>query len=98
MSFPIRVCAAFASMLLGAAVISASGFAQTYEPPPAKEGYSYATPYCTNRGQRVELDEVSCLKVDGKAFLARCSMSVNSPTWRKVQDGCPAEATAGQSK
>lgn len=80
----------FAPVLLGALIASGPANSQSFNPPPPKEGESYAVAYCTNRGLRVELDEVSCLRVGSEVFLARCDMSLNSPTWRKVQDGCPA--------
>jgi len=45
--------------------------------------------YCTDtQGARVEMGEMICLRVDGKMFMARCAMSLNVPTWRKVSDGC----------
>lgn len=45
--------------------------------------------YCTDRsGARVELGEVICLEVDGRAFLARCEMSLNNPMWRDLREGC----------
>ncbi|WP_323770800.1 hypothetical protein [Antarctobacter sp.] len=44
---------------------------------------------CINRnGQEVPLGEIACLTVGGKSFLARCSMSLNLLTWRRIQDGC----------
>ena len=46
---------------------------------------------CINRnGQEVPLGEIACLTVGGKSFMARCSMSLNVLTWRRVQDadGC----------
>ena len=45
--------------------------------------------YCTDtQGSRVELDEVICLFVNGRAFLARCEMSLNNPMWRDTGEGC----------
>lgn len=45
--------------------------------------------YCTDKtGSRMELGEMTCLNVDGKMFMAQCQMSLNSPMWRKVSDGC----------
>ncbi|NDR57198.1 hypothetical protein [Aliiruegeria sabulilitoris] len=45
--------------------------------------------YCTDStGDRVELGDVICLRVDGRMFLARCEMSLNNPMWREVQEGC----------
>ncbi|MGH1414016.1 MAG: hypothetical protein ACRBB0_11000 [Pelagimonas sp.] len=58
--------------------------------------------YCINRdGERVELGQIACLRVGDTSFMARCSMSLNVLTWRKVADGClssnisiPAQPTA----
>ncbi|MEM6760242.1 MAG: hypothetical protein AAF601_12265 [Pseudomonadota bacterium] len=45
--------------------------------------------YCTDRGgARIELGETICLQVDGRMFMAQCQMSLNSPMWREVQQGC----------
>lgn len=45
--------------------------------------------YCTDRaGSRIELGETICLQVDGRMFMAQCQMSLNSPMWREVQEGC----------
>lgn len=45
--------------------------------------------YCTDRnGDRVELGQTICLRVDGRMFMAQCQMSLNNPMWRKVADGC----------
>lgn len=82
---------AFASLLFVAAIMTTPANSQTFEPPPAKEGHSYSDAYCNNRGTHVEMGDLSCLRVDGRVFLARCSMSLNSPVWREVQDSCPPE-------
>jgi hypothetical protein len=45
--------------------------------------------YCTDRsGARVELGQTICLQVDGRMFTAQCQMSLNSPMWREVSEGC----------
>lgn len=45
--------------------------------------------YCTDTsGARVELGQMICLQVDGRMFMAQCQMSLNSPMWREIQDGC----------
>jgi len=45
--------------------------------------------YCTDsRGARVELDREICLVVDGRAFIARCEMSLNNPIWRDTGRSC----------
>lgn len=45
--------------------------------------------YCTDSaGDRVEMGEILCLSVGGRAFMARCEMSQNVPMWRETGDGC----------
>ncbi|WP_133488758.1 hypothetical protein [Aliiroseovarius marinus] len=45
--------------------------------------------YCTDStGGRVELGQSICLFVDGRAFMARCEMSLNVPMWRETGKGC----------
>jgi hypothetical protein len=57
-------------------------------PPKAKEGHSYPDCYCTNRGQRVEMGKMSCLRIGSQEFTARCGMSLNNPAWRDMTPGC----------
>lgn len=56
--------------------------------PAPKEGYAYPECYCTNRGERVQLGQTACLRVDGKEFTALCAMSLNNPAWRRQGEGC----------
>ncbi len=45
--------------------------------------------YCTDRtGGRVELGQKICLYVGGRAFMARCEMSLNVPMWRDTGSDC----------
>lgn len=45
--------------------------------------------FCTDKsGQRVELGQIICLRVDGRIFLAQCQMSLNVPMWREVKPNC----------
>ena len=49
--------------------------------------------YCTDTGgARVELGQTQCLVVNGRAFMALCDMSLNSPIWRDTGDGCLSSA------
>ncbi len=63
--------------------------------PAAAQQRAFPTPYCRDGdGNRVELGELTCIAVGCvPPYLARCEMSLNSPMWRKVQDGCPAVST-----
>ncbi|WP_415920437.1 hypothetical protein [Tateyamaria sp. SN6-1] len=52
--------------------------------------------YCTDRGGlRIELGETICMQVDGRMFMAQCQMSLNSPMWRQVQEGCLSSSLGG---
>ena len=45
--------------------------------------------FCTDTyGQRVELGKSICLFVDGRAFVAKCEMSLNNPIWRDTGVNC----------
>ena len=45
--------------------------------------------FCTDtQGARVELGEQICLFVNGRAFMAKCDMSLNVPIWRDTGEGC----------
>lgn len=49
--------------------------------------------YCTDKsGDRVELGQEICLYVGGRAFMARCEMSLNVPMWRETGDACQSSA------
>lgn len=62
-----------------------------YNPPPAKDGFSYPDCFCTDsEGRRVELGQTTCLQIGSNQVLARCGMSLNSPTWRTISQGCPS--------
>ncbi|MEX0311331.1 MAG: hypothetical protein AB3N17_13935 [Tateyamaria sp.] len=52
--------------------------------------------YCTDKsGARIELGQTICLQVDGRMFMAQCQMSLNSPMWREVQEGCLSSSLDG---
>lgn len=73
---------------LMALVASAATADPLFQRPTAKEGYPYPDCYCTNRGERVEIGEMSCLQIGGREFTARCGMSLNNPAWRDKTEGC----------
>jgi len=55
---------------------------------PTMPGVDY---YCTDaEGKRVEMGQVICITASCQTWMAKCDMSLNNPTWRKIQDGCPA--------
>jgi len=54
--------------------------------------------FCTDRtGARIELGQTVCMQVDGRMFMAQCQMSLNSPMWREVAQGCLSGAAPGYS-
>nr|WP_139837678.1 hypothetical protein [Roseovarius litorisediminis] len=55
--------------------------------------------YCTDRdGSRVELGEMTCIRVDGRAYMAQCQMSLNVPMWREISDGCLSSSLSEKLK
>jgi hypothetical protein len=88
-----------AALLLALVLPAAPAGAQDWltERPEPKAGHAYPTPYCMNRRERVELGQTTCVRTNCcpitgcETFVARCEMSTNNTTFRKVQDGCPAE-------
>lgn len=85
------------SMLaVGFALLAAGVTAQDYlgTRPAPKDGFSYPALYCTNRGERVEVGEFACIRTNCcpsrgcDVFTARCGLSTNVTTWRRVRDGC----------
>lgn len=85
---PLRALPAFVLPLLLAAAPAAAQN-PNWTPPPAKDGFEYPPCYCTNRGERVEMGGEACLRIGAREIWARCAMSVNSPTWRTLHEGCP---------
>lgn len=62
-----------------------------YNPPKPKEGFRYPECFCTDSaGKRIEMGQTTCLQIGSQQVLARCSMSLNNPTWRRLQEGCPS--------
>lgn len=90
MSRPLILPAVIAA-LFGASSAAADAL---WVRPKAKEGYSYPECYCTNRGERIEMGGMTCIRIGSTEYLARCGMSLNNPAWRKVEDGCPPAAGA----
>lgn len=62
-----------------------------YVPPKPKKGFRYPDCFCTDStGQRIEMGQTTCLSIGSQSFTARCAMSLNNPTWRRISDGCPS--------
>ena len=74
--------------------ITPAGSDGGYLRPKPKKGFRYPDCFCTDStGKRVEMGMTSCLKIGSQHFLARCAMSLNNPTWRRVDDKCPAPSS-----
>lgn len=77
------------SALALSAVAATGAFADNvFTPPPPAKGHSYPECYCTNRGERVPMGKLSCLRIGSQTFTARCGMSLNNPAWRDMKPGC----------
>ena len=75
--------------ILMSILIASAAAAQEAKEPQTPPPLAAIECYCTDRtGTRVELGDTICLTVDGRAFLARCEMSLNSPMWRDTGGAC----------
>ncbi len=55
--------------------------------------------YCTDTsGARQEMGQEICLFVDGRAFMARCEMSLNVPMWRETGSACLSSSLGSQTR
>ena len=62
-----------------------------YSPPKPKDGFRYPDCFCTDsQGNRIELGQTTCLQIGSTQVLARCKMSLNNPSWKRIQEGCPS--------
>ena len=76
------------SVLIAGAAVAQDSSAPT-GPVSEPQGARVIECYCTDTtGGRVDLGETICLMVDGRAFLARCEMSLNNPIWRDTGAAC----------
>lgn len=87
------------------ALISISLILATLSNALAQDAVPQQTPlpkiecYCTDStGDRREMGEMICLYVGGRSFTARCEMSLNSPMWREVNDGCNSASLNNQGR
>ncbi|MEM7524943.1 MAG: hypothetical protein AAF360_14550 [Pseudomonadota bacterium] len=83
MRYVARIAAASLALSATAAIAD-----PTFNAPPPAEGFSYPECYCTNRGVRVPIGAMSCLRIGSQEFTARCGMSLNNPAWRDLEEGC----------
>ena len=75
--------AALAALIAGPALAD-----PTFNAPPPRKGEKYPECYCTNRGVRVPMGAMSCLRIGSQEFTARCGVSLNNPAWRDLEEGC----------
>jgi len=45
---------------------------------------------CRYQGKYFEQGETVCIRVDGRAKLARCEMLLNNSSWTFLRNGCPS--------
>ena len=75
--------------LIAFGVLTATTLPAAAEERAAKERSAGPDCYCTDEiGERREMGEIICINIHGREFLARCEMSLNSPTWRDLRTGC----------
>lgn len=45
--------------------------------------------HCRYEGRIFDQGDVVCIRLDGRARLARCGMMLNNASWNFLEDGCP---------
>jgi hypothetical protein len=88
MKFPLAPKFLYLSVFVLAALGSSPARLLAFDLPAFMKVQDYPRPYCTNRGHRVELGQMSCLQGNNVDFLARCVVVLNNPSWQKVHEGC----------
>lgn len=64
----------------------------------ASAGVARADCACVNRdGARYNLGETTCIRVDGRSYMAECEMNLNVTSWKKIADDCPQAQAPRQS-
>jgi hypothetical protein len=49
--------------------------------------------YCRTAERQFEMGETTCLRIGGRAELARCEMILNNPSWTLLNRPCNPELT-----
>ncbi len=62
---------------------AASDYADLYPKLPGVEYFCHDA-----RGTRFELGQFICVTASCQTWMARCDMSQNNTTWRKINEGC----------
>lgn len=44
---------------------------------------------CVANGETFQQGETTCLRVDGRSWLARCGKVLNNSSWERLGEGCP---------
>ena len=57
-------------------------------------GIDHPDYYCTFRGARVDVEDISCLTIDGMSIEATCDISLNNPMWRTTGNSCDPGPTS----
>lgn len=51
--------------------------------------------FCSGpKGERHEIGTVICITASCQTWMARCELSQNNVTWRRIQEGCPGVSLA----
>ena len=49
--------------------------------------------YCRTSDRNFDMGETACIRIEGRAELARCDMMQNNPTWTRLNRPCNPELT-----
>lgn len=85
----LRLC------VLGACCISGAlpALAQSKFAPIPREPVPQVPCYCRTADRNFDMGETTCLRIGGRAELARCDMMQNNPSWTLLNRPCNPELT-----
>jgi hypothetical protein len=85
-------CRFLTALIIFAVLGTAQSKAQARKADAGAASDPYPRTYCTNRGARIEAGQRACLVFGDLAYLARCDMVLNNPSWQRIEDGCPDQS------
>ena len=76
--------------LTGSAIEAA---AQSKFAPIPREPVPVVPCYCRTGERNFDMGETTCIRIEGRAELARCEMVLNNPSWTLLKRPCNPELT-----
>jgi len=80
-------------LVAGIVSVAAPALAQSKFAPIPRGPVPEIPCYCRTAERQFEMGETTCLRIGGRAELARCEMVLNNPSWTLLNRPCNPELT-----